>query len=62
MMKRTCQRCCALSVGGGLYAFHYLCELGYKTTTSQRIAEMQPREECPKPLTNDAFIELMRTK
>lgn len=50
-MKRSCDRCKALSLSADSIP---MCKLGYQIDSKTYL----PKEDCPKPLTYLAFIEL----
>ncbi len=59
-MKKSCNYCKALVQGK--------CDLGYETKDDSPEVykglniRTKPLEECPKPLTNNKFVELLNSK
>jgi hypothetical protein len=53
-MKKTCNNCKALEKTG----YNYFCLLGYKMDGLNR----KPLEDCPKPLNNNDFCNLLINK
>ncbi len=63
-LKLKCGSCRALDTSN----YTARCMLGYKVETTRKVAltltiyDGKPQEPCPKPLTNDAFTELILLK
>ena len=62
-MKRTCDRCKAFLYGD----CSARCELGYPIKTVRHYVVMgrdmysyAPEQECPKPLSNKQFMEILQ--
>ena len=59
-MKRTCEGCKAFDTDG----YFVKCDLGYKQekifTPAFKPNTAKPLVECPKPLTDDKLMELIK--